>query len=69
MKERGKKPATKRLTGRKYTDGKKNPRPESGKASRFLTPVRFADIGSAKIITNRYPDGWRGGMEFLIIAT
>jgi hypothetical protein len=34
-----------------------------------ITPVRFADIGSAKIITNRYPDGWRGGMEFLIIAT
>ena len=34
-----------------------------------ITPVRFADIGSAKIITNRYPDGWRGGMEFLIVAT
>ena len=34
-----------------------------------ITPVKFADIGSAKVITNRYPDGWRGGPEFLIIAS
>ena len=32
-----------------------------------ITPVRFADFGAARIITDRYPDGWPN-MDFLILA-
>ncbi len=33
-----------------------------------ITPVRFADMGRARIITDRVPEGWRGTLENLIIA-
>ena len=34
----------------------------------LIAPVRFADIGRARIITDRLPEGWRGSLDNLIIA-
>lgn len=33
-----------------------------------ITPVRFADLGTAKIITDRLPERWKGSIDSLLIA-